>query len=370
MASLTIPSSITVLLTGVGSPGAPGVIRSLRRVCDRKINIVGVDMNPLATGRSMVDRFEVVPVAQEQAFIDAVMTICRERQVNVVLPLVTGELAKFAAHAADFKDIGAVVSVSSPAALHKAIHKGRLFSVLQAAGMAVPRHQIARSGADLVRALGELGYPEQAVCFKPTMGDGGRGFRVIDPAADRVRSLFVEKPDSARLNYDEIEHLLAGVHAIPEVLVMEYLPGAEYSVDLLADHGKALVAIPRLREQTMGGVTTSGVICRDEDVIQYASTIVKELGLHGNIGVQVRRDRAGTVQIIEVNPRIQGTIVHCTAAGVNLPYLAVKLALGAAPMAQELDVQWGVHMQRYWAEVYRDADGRAYVLDAPCPPAT
>ncbi len=351
--------NVTVLLTGIGAPGAPGVIRSLRLVQDRAVRIVGVDMNPLAPGRFLADHFETVPGARESDFIATVAAICRKQRVDVVLPLVTGELIKFAEASPAFLAAGTVVSVSRADALRLAIDKGRLFAALRAAHMAVPRHVSVTSGPDLLRALRDLGYPDQEVCFKPSVGDGGRGFHRIVPPSDRLQSLFAEKSGSYGVTYDEIERLVtaAGAHDIPEVLAMEYLPGREYSVDLLADHGRVLVAVPRLREQTAGGVTTTGVTCMEEDVIRYASDVVARLGLHGNIGVQARRDRDGGVRIVEVNPRIQGSIVHCTASGVNLPYLAVRLALGPPPLVEPLDVKWGVRMQRYFAEVYSDADG-------------
>lgn len=350
------PPSVTVLLTGIGSPGAPGVVRSLRLVQGRPMRIIGVDMNPLAPGRFLTDHFATVPSAREPDFIATIAGICRQHQVDVVLPLVIGELIKFAEASRAFLAAGTVVSVSGAANLRAAIDKGMLFAALRTAHMEVPRHVLVRTGAELLRALRDLGYPSQAVCFKPTVSDGGRGFHRIAPPPERLRSLFAQKADSNDITYEEIERLLAisDPFDIPELLAMEYLPGREYSVDILADHGKVLVAVSRLREQTAGGVTTTGVTCLEEDVLRYASDVVARLGLHGNVGVQVRRDRNGEVRIIEVNPRIQGSIVHCTASGVNLPYLAVKLALGSAPLAEELAVKWGVRMQRCFTEVYSD----------------
>ncbi|HEX7056549.1 MAG TPA: ATP-grasp domain-containing protein, partial [Bacilli bacterium] len=95
---------------------------------------------------------------------------------------------------------------------------------------------------------------------------------------------------------------------------------------------------------------------------QYTAKIVKELRLHGNIGVQVKRDDSRQPKIVEVNPRIQGTIVHCTAAGVNLPLLAVKLAFGIAPRKDELMIKWGTRMVRYWEEIFYDGQGNSFVI--------
>src|SRR5262249_28902934 len=64
--------------------------------------------------------------------------------------------------------------------------------------------------------------------------------------------------------------------------------------------------------------------------------------------VQFRDDRQGVPRLMEVNPRIPGTIGLTVAAGVNMPYLAVKLALdeplGAVAAARE-----GTEAVRYWS---------------------
>jgi carbamoyl-phosphate synthase large subunit len=131
---------------------------------------------------------------------------------------------------------------------------------------------------------------------------------------------------------------------------MEYLPGDEYSVDLLADHGRPLYTIPRRRDAMCAGISIKGEIVKEYDVINYCNETVQSLGLHGNIGVQVKRDQNNTPLILEINPRLQGTVVHCTGAGVNLPYYGVKMALQEKiPIT---DVVWNCKMLRYWNEVF------------------
>jgi carbamoyl-phosphate synthase large subunit len=84
------------------------------------------------------------------------------------------------------------------------------------------------------------------------------------------------------------------------------------------------------------------------------------LGLNGNIGLQFRRDENGLPKLIESNPRVQGTIVLCTASGYNMVYNSVKLALGESPMPFE--PKWGTKMVRYWEEIFYDSDGESFVL--------
>ena len=58
--------SINVLLTGAGAPGAPSIIKCLRRNGEREIRLIGVDMNEKSNGRRLVDKFYQVPPARDE----------------------------------------------------------------------------------------------------------------------------------------------------------------------------------------------------------------------------------------------------------------------------------------------------------------
>lgn len=99
----------TVLMTGCGAPGAPGIIRCLRKNGERDIRIVAVDRNENAGARDLVDAFYSVPSAEKEDFLPAVLDICRRESVQIVIPIVTRELMKFARARAEFEALGAKV---------------------------------------------------------------------------------------------------------------------------------------------------------------------------------------------------------------------------------------------------------------------
>ncbi|CAI8701651.1 ATP-grasp domain-containing protein [Brevibacillus sp. IT-7CA2] len=353
---------IKVMVTGAGSPGAPGVIKSLRKVSHMNIEIIGVDTSAYATGFPLSDDFYTIPKANDSNFISDVLTICKSEKIDVILPMVTKELLEFAMNKQLFLDSGTIVSVSDYNNLVIANDKGRLLHKLALIGIPTPKSEIVQTAETLKEAIYRLGYPQHSVCFKPTISNGSRGFRILDPNINRASLLFKEKPNSTYTSMNDLFDILEQTDEIPEIIVMEYLPGKEYSVDVLADNGKVVTAIPRLREAMVGGITTSGVVVNETDIIEYASKVVSELGLHGNIGVQIRRNADNEPRILEINPRMQGTIVHCLGAGVNLPYLAIKLVLGIPIEPHELLVKWGTRMNRYWEEIYYDSNGSPYSL--------
>ncbi|MDP4552067.1 ATP-grasp domain-containing protein [Alkalihalobacillus macyae] len=350
--------TLTILITGIGSPGAPGVIKSLRAVNEYDFYIVGIDINPYIAAKAMVDKYLVGPKASDANYIEKLLLICSEEKVDVVLPMVSQELLLFSKHIKEFRKIGTEVSVSNCQSLLKAMNKGNLFKFLDEKGVSVPEYSIVYTPNELQKAILKMGYPSNPVCMKPTISDGSRGFRILDKKKNLLNQLYFEKPSSLYIGFQELFNQLQGVSSIPETIVMEYLPFEEYSIDILARNGQVITAIPRLREEIVNGISVKGTIVKDNEIINYTSNIVKELGLHGNIGVQVRRDKNRQPKIIEINPRIQGTIVHCTAAGVNLPFLAFKLAKHLPISHDELKVRWGLRLARYWEEKYFYEDGR------------
>ena len=75
---------LNLLLTGAGAPGAPSIIKCLRKNGERTIRIVGVDMNEKSNGRRLVDVFYQVPPARDEGYIDAILKICDREKIDIV----------------------------------------------------------------------------------------------------------------------------------------------------------------------------------------------------------------------------------------------------------------------------------------------
>ena len=116
--------SIRVFITGAGAPGAPGIIKSLRKVTERKIEISGGDANPgNSVGAGLLDKIFQIPFPESPDFIERVLGLCVNEKVDVILPLVTRELIVFALNKDLFKRNGISVSVSDPEPLRIANNK-------------------------------------------------------------------------------------------------------------------------------------------------------------------------------------------------------------------------------------------------------
>lgn len=334
-------------MTGAGAPGAAGILHCLKQ--DPSIRITVADANPHAVGRYLHGDFSVIPAANDPSFIDKVLALCRQKNIHAVLPLVTRELIPLAQHTQAFELAGARVLVSPAASLEIANDKSRLYEFLQWRGIEVPGFRIVENIAQFKEAVKELGYPQKTVCFKPSISNGSRGFRVISADMDEAHLLFNEKPNSTYTSFTDAVRILS-LRAFPQLLVSEYLPGEEYSVDCIARHGEAVLVVPRARKKMINGISVEGEFVKDEGITAYCSRIIGELQLHGNIGIQVKRATSGACLIVEINPRVQGTIAAALGAGVNLPLLAIQQELNMP--RGNIAVNWGTKFSRYWKEVF------------------
>ncbi len=345
-----------ILITAVGAPGAPGIIRCLRGPF--KDTLIGTDVFGDAVGFSMVDQHYVVPPGDSPEFIPRMKEIVREESIDVILPLSTRELIPLASNR---KVMGTLctVCVSNTTSLRLANNKARLMEHLSHTDIPIAEWRTADSLESLIAATEALGYPQKPVCFKPQEANGSRGFRILDETNDdRFDILFNEKPHNVRSTIQEISSILIGRDDIPPLIVMEYLPGDEYSVDVLCKDGESIVAIPRRRDKITQGICTKGVTLHDQRLIDVSKRIVSSLGLSYCINLQFKKDKEGNPRLLEINPRVSGTIVHCAAAGVNLPKLAVQMAMGRD--IEEVEPDWNICMTRHWQEVFYKEDGSSF----------
>ncbi len=341
---------LTVLITASGNVFMPGTTACIRENGERKIRLIGADMNDDPTMLSMVDAYYPVPRGDDSQYVDVLLEICRKESVDVLLPIMSVELNALARNRERFAQIGTQVSVSAETALEIANNKLSLFDYMRENGLPCADYRAVKNTRELEEAALALGYPHKRVCVKVTQGSGSRGFRILDAKQSRYEALFHDKPSSAVISMEELTAILREREEMPEMLVMEYLPGTEYTVDLLADHGKVLYNCCRKSTLMENSIMLDGVTVDAPEVLKLCADVTEKLGLDGNIGFDIRERADGMPLIMECNPRLTAGVPMFRAAGVNLPYLCVKKLMGEE--LPPLTMKTGMKMKRRWSEMY------------------
>lgn len=341
--------ALTLLLTGVGAPGTRGALYALRQNPEgRPLRFIGTDLSADAIGRLWVDRFHQVGAPEADGYLESMLALCAQEAVDLVIPQTTRELSLFARHKAAFEAQGTRVMVASEAAIEAANNKWELLKVAEREGLPHPAFYLARSRAELVESVARLGYPGAPVVVKPPVSNGGRGFRVLrENAWDRERFLR-EKPGGDEIALADLLAILDRGEGWDELLVTEYLPGSEYTVDAFAG-AQVAVAVPRLRRAIRSGISFDNQIEYRADLIDYTQRLGQALGLQYAFGFQFKLDGAGVPKLLECNPRVQGTMVASLFGGVNVIWLGVKEALGEPP--ESVPPLREASFRRYWGGI-------------------
>ncbi|MES2094057.1 MAG: ATP-grasp domain-containing protein [Actinomycetota bacterium] len=285
-----------VLVTGAGGPAGVAVIRSLVKRAD--VEVYAADMDGWASGLYLVppERRRIVPRGSDPGFVPAVVSLCMVDSLTVLFSTVDVELPPLAARRDELG--GAVLAAASLATLDVALDKFALSE--RVAGFArVPTTRLVGPAS----SVENWSFP---IIVKPRRGAGSRGVRLVH-----------DREELDALGDDET------------LIAQELLPGAEFSVDVFADAaGLVIAAVPRTRTRVDSGVSIAGRTIRDAELESTAADVARAIGLTGVANVQLRYDVAGVAALLEVNPRFPGAMPLTIAAGVDMPSLALDLALG------------------------------------------
>ena len=148
-------------------------------------------------------------------------------------------------------------------------------------------------------------YP---VFCKPAVGQGSEGAKKV----------------SSR---EELDLLLSGDE---QYVICEYLPGDEYTVDCFTDrNGKLRSSIIRRRERIRAGIAVrSRIIPMEDQVRTIAEKINSKLVFSGAWFFQLKRNSSGEYRLLEISPRIPGTMGTTRNLGINYPMLTIFDMLG------------------------------------------
>ncbi len=346
---------LNILITAAGSPSAPGLIRSLKNNGEREVFVVGTDMKTDPTILQMADKCRLVPASDAPEYVDALLSICLEEKIDVLIPGVSAELLPLSLRKAEFEAMGTKVSVSNPFSIDVCDSKYSLYDYMRGQGMQTPNFYPVHSVADLKVAAEKLGWPSRPFCVKATRSSGSRGVRIIDPSKSRFDILFGEKPNSFYISFEELVTILSEKEEMPEMMAMEFLPGIEYSVDVLADNGKILYMAGRESNVIQASIPMMATVKKNAEAFEITEQIVAALKLDGNVDLDFKMDADGRPVLMEINARLAATLAAFTAAGLNLLYLRVKQLLGEPLPA--CDAREGVMMKRRYLEQFADVDG-------------
>lgn len=341
---------ITVLVTACGAQFMPGLVSCLKDNGERCLRIVGTDMSDDKTILQMVDVYYKVPPVNDLTYVDVLLDICKKEKVDILLPFMSAELLPLIDRISDFGIIGTKVSVSDRRSVEITTNKYLFYDFLKTNHLPVPRFARVTKATELLEACEACGYPNNAVCVKATELSGSRGIRIVRPGVSRFDILFNEKPNSFYTTMEDLLATLSEKNEMPEMMAMEFLPGMEGSVDLIADHGNILFMAYRESTVNLHSIPQAGELKENIEAYEIAERVVRALNLTGSADLDFKEDINGHPVLMEINPRIAATMRVFKEGGLNLPYLRIKQLLNEE--LPNLEIRYGIKFKRRYLEMF------------------
>jgi len=249
-----------------------------------------------------------------KGWAEAIAELARDLDAELLLPITDLSLGSVFAFGLERR-----LPVACPGreAYEQAIDKHALLERSARLGLDCPRSILIRQPAQLDEIPATLAYP---VVLKPRRScclQHGRWVR------DPVRVL--RSPEELRAARE-------GTRAGADLLLQEFVPGHGEGIFLLAREGRTLVSFAhrRIREKPpTGGVSVlRESIAPDPKLLEQSQRLLASLRWTGIAMIEFRRSPTERAALMELNPRLWGSLQLAIDAGVDFPSLLVDLHRG------------------------------------------
>jgi biotin carboxylase len=318
----------------------------------RRFEIFGTHSNMDALYLQYCDYAFTEPTVSGEEYIEFCLAFCRKHKIDIFIP--RKENVLISKRLADFEDIGVKVLVCPDSDLMETLdNKAAAYhSIMQkeedgAELVSIPDFYVVNNSKDFKSAYESLRAKGHTVCFKPVVGEGATGFRVIEDKIESIDQLF-RRASSRRLPYHHACEILSQQEVFPDLMVLEYLEGTEFSIDCVASTEQLYAAIPRMK-----GEGRIREIIDHHELIQLAQRFHQHYHIPYIFNIQVKYNQ-GVPKLLEINPRMSGGMHFSCLTGLNLPYLGIKLLLGEE--IGQLKPRFGIRASHLEKEMILDKD--------------
>jgi len=230
-----------------------------------------------------------IPFVSDSCFIPTLAKIVKEHRIDAIYPTMDSVITEIKFHE---KELGCRV-ISSPAETTEiCLSKKLTYEKLQDV-VSIPK----------IYSQKNIETGEFPVFAKPIVGYSAKGTKKIDSQAEL--DIFLEGKEN--------------------MLIVEYLPGEEYTVDCFTDrHGNLLFSKARKRNRVSNGISVNTYFVEEQDeFIEITNKINAHIKFKGAWFYQVKRNKQGKLILLEIASRLGGSSLLSRAVGVNLALLSL-----------------------------------------------
>ena len=286
---------IKILFTGVGR--RVELIQAFRDAAfalNKELIIYGADMAGTAPALAYCDFSRRTAGMKEPQYIDDLIRICKEDDIDLLIPTIDTDLLVLSENSLKFESIGTKVMISAPDKIRICRDKNNTSRFFADCGLRAPMP---------VNDWNEYtgGYP---AFIKPKDGSSS------------INAYKVENADELKMYSSQIG----------DYVIQPFVDGREFTIDIFCDwNGTPISIVPRERLQVRAGEVLKTRITLDEKMIGESVRLCEKFKPCGPITVQLIRDSQNEDWYIEINPRFGGGAPLSMKAGARSAEAILRL---------------------------------------------
>lgn len=287
---------INVLITAASRRVA--LIRTFREALRNSGNrgrIIACDVDPLSAGLSFCDSYELVPLSSAPNYIKSIKKLCKKENISLLISTIDEEIPLFGRHKSMFEKIGVKIPGVNEDVANICNDKYKTYLFFKKHGLPIAETYLPKE----IKRI----KPRFPLFIKPRMGRGAVGAFPVK-------------------NRKELDFFL---EYVPNPVIQTFLPGKEYTIDVLCDFdGKVVSVVPRQRLVIRSGVSDRGRTHKNKRMIELAKKVATKLGIIGPANLQCKVYKNKTT-FFEVNPRFSGAIQLTIKSGADFPKMILQM---------------------------------------------
>jgi len=306
--------TFSVLIPDGEAPHALPVVRCLGAVPGITIHVGSARRDVKLRHSRHVSSFHLLPKRREATWLDQLCDLARATRVDLILPVHEPTVRLAVLWKERLREVCTLAPMPDLENFDRAVDKGQLAHLMKHAGIPHP-HTLDCNG-ELEEALKQIGFSFPAI-VKACRGSFGRQVYEV-PSAEALFAL--------------LEKTAGDVH---EYIAQPYIDGYDIDASVLCQEGRVLAwTMQRERLAIPDSFEPPLVVefFHDDPALSQVRRLMEQLRWTGVAHIDMRYDEADQqIKVLEINARFWGSLLGSLTAGINFPYLACQIALGASP---------------------------------------
>tara|TARA_B100000745_G_scaffold125254_1_gene81620 strand:+ start:17893 stop:18939 length:1047 start_codon:yes stop_codon:yes gene_type:complete len=346
-----LKKKIVILVTCGGAYHAPGIINHLKKLKKINTKVISTDINSDSIGKYFANYFFKVSEGGSRSFINEIISICKKKKVDFIIPFSDEEALNFSKNIDKFNKIKVKVLVSDYKITRFVSNKLSLMEFIKKEGIETPKFYSPKNINEVNYALKMLGFPKKKVVFKPINQRGGRGFRILNSNFDEYDEVTKKKKEFF-ISKERLEKIILKRKFSSEFILMEYLAGEDFNVDVLAKEGSIINYVAQRRLEPKHGSLEKGMVDKDKKIKKYLEDIFSKIKFDNLVNLEMayqKKNKKGKLLLYEVNARASAPIIISAKAGYSLLENAIYSKIGVKISNKRVS---NIKMMRYWGEFF------------------